>query len=102
MVDNWHSKQQQVINIQQQLATLPSNTLPAGYQIIMTLLNDAADNIIGATYVLIDNHGHTAGNQTIRFDNHPAQDWRPSSPSSSISWATSTAPPPCSRRARAR
>ena len=77
MVDNWHSKQQQVINIQEQLATLSSNTLPAGYQIIMTLLNDAADNIIGANYVVIDKHGHTVGNQTIRFDDRPAQDLAP-------------------------
>jgi hypothetical protein len=77
MVDNWHSKQQQVINILEWLANLPSNTLPAGYQIIMTLLNDAVDNITGATFVVIDNHGNTVGNKTISLSNQPAQNLAP-------------------------
>jgi len=77
MVDNWHSKQQQVINILDWLANLPSNTLPAGYQIIMTLLNDAVDNITGATFVVIDNHGNTVGNKTISLSGQPAQNLAP-------------------------
>jgi hypothetical protein len=77
VVNNWHSKQQWVIFIEDWLANLPSNTLPAGYQIIMTLLNDAADNITGATFVVIDNHGHTVGNRTISLSNQPAQNLAP-------------------------
>jgi hypothetical protein len=79
VVDNFHSKQQQLPNmpIFEELADLPGNTLPAGYQIIITLLNDAADNITGATYVLIDNHGHTIGTKTISLTDLPAQDLAP-------------------------
>ena len=78
MVDNWHSKQQTVIALGPDwLANLPSNTLPTGYHIIMTLLNDAVDNITGATFVVIDNHGNTVGNKTISLSNQPAQNLAP-------------------------
>ena len=79
VVDNFHSKQQQLPNmpIFDSLADLPGNTLPAGYQIIITLLNDAADNITGATYVLIDNHGHTIGTKTISLTYLTPQDRAP-------------------------
>jgi hypothetical protein len=77
VVNNWHSKQQWVIFIEEWLANLPSNTLPAGFQIIMTLLNDAVDNITGATFVVIDNHGNTVGNKTISLSDQPAQNLAP-------------------------
>jgi hypothetical protein len=79
VVDNFHTKQDQLPNmpIFEALADLPGNTLPAGYQIIITLLNDAADNITGATYVLIDNQGHTIGTKTISLTYLPAQDLAP-------------------------
>jgi hypothetical protein len=78
MVDNWHSKQQTVIALGPDwLANLPSNKLPTGYHIIMTLLNDAVDNITGATFVVIDNHGKTVGNKTISLSNQPAQNLAP-------------------------
>ena len=77
VVCNFHDKQEPLINIQPWLANLPTNTLPAGYQIIITLLNDAADNIIGATYVVIDNHGHTIGNKTISLSDQPAENLAP-------------------------
>ncbi|WP_445145847.1 hemopexin repeat-containing protein [Dyella sp. Tek66A03] len=73
MVDNFHSVHQQVINMFDRLANLPSNTLPVGYQITITLLNDAADNIIGANYVLTDNQGQIVGHRTLSFSDHPAQ-----------------------------
>ena len=59
------------------LANLPSNTLPTGFQIIMTLLNHAVDNITGATFVVIDNHGNTVGNKTISLSDQPAQNLAP-------------------------
>ncbi|OOG55435.1 hemopexin repeat-containing protein [Rhodanobacter sp. C03] len=77
VVCNFHEKQEPLINIQPRLANLPTNTLPAGYQIIITLLNDAADNITGATYVVIDNHGHTIGNKTISLSDQPAENLAP-------------------------
>ena len=77
VVCNFHDKQAPIINIQDWLANLPTNTLPAGYEIIITLLNDAADNITGATYVVIDNHGHTVGNKTISLSSQPAQNLAP-------------------------
>ncbi len=77
VVCNFHDKQEPLINIQEWLANLPSNTLPAGYQIIITLLNDAADNITGATYAVIDNHGHTIGNKTISLSDQPAENLAP-------------------------
>lgn len=73
VVNNWHNKQQWVILIEDWLANLPTNTLPTGYQIIMTLLNDAADNVIGATFVVIDDHGTTIGNKTILLTDQSAQ-----------------------------
>jgi hypothetical protein len=73
MVDNWQSKTSQLVNIQHRLATLPSHTLPAGYQLTISLINDGLGRITGATYVLVDNHGHTVGNNTISFSDRPAQ-----------------------------
>jgi hypothetical protein len=47
------------------LATLPSQKLPAGYQLKISLQNDSSGNITGATYRVVDNNGKTVGNQTI-------------------------------------
>ncbi|RKT14295.1 hypothetical protein B0G69_7544 [Paraburkholderia sp. RAU2J] len=65
MVDNWQTGSTQLINNIVSLATLPSHTLPAGYQLSITLQNDASGNITGATYVATDNNGNTIGSQTI-------------------------------------
>jgi hypothetical protein len=76
-VENWSSKTSFIIQLNEQLAPLPNYTLPAGYKLTMTLLNDAAGNITGANYVLIDNHGNTVGNRTLSFADRPAQDLAP-------------------------
>jgi hypothetical protein len=67
MVDNWTEspKLGQIINHIVPLATLPSQKLPAGYQLTISLANDSSGNITGATYVVRDNTGKTIGNQTI-------------------------------------
>jgi hypothetical protein len=65
MANNWNSQTVAVLNSQVELAPLPSHTLPAGYQLTISLQNDAGGNITGATYVAIDNAGKTIGNQTI-------------------------------------
>ena len=65
MVDNWTAANTQIANSQVELCTLPSHTLPAGYQLRISLNNDSNGNITGATYVVIDNNGNTVGNHTI-------------------------------------
>ena len=76
-VENWSSKTSSIITLSEQLAPLPDYTLPAGYKLTMTLLNDAADNITGAIYMLSDNLGNTVGNRTLSFGDRPAQDLAP-------------------------
>ncbi len=69
MVDNWTEvtgpKLDQIINHIVPLATLPSQELPAGYQLKITLENDSKGNITGANYVVVNSSGKTIGNQTI-------------------------------------
>ena len=65
MVDNWTASNSQIVNVQEKLATLPTHTLPAGYQLKITLQNDSKGNVTGANYLAIDNTGKTIGNQTI-------------------------------------
>ena len=69
MVDNWTEspKLGQIINHIVPLATLPSQKLPSGYQLKISLDNDSSGNITGATYVVSDNTGKTIGNQTIKL-----------------------------------
>jgi hypothetical protein len=74
MVDNWTATNSQIINVQVALATLPSNTLPAGYQLKIELQNDSKNNITGAVYSAIDNHGKNIGSHTITV---PAADVDP-------------------------
>lgn len=77
MVDNWESKSQQLVNIMNELAPLPGDSLPAGYRLTISLINDEFGRITGATYVLVDNHGNIVGNHTISFSNRPAEDLAP-------------------------
>jgi hypothetical protein len=77
MIDNWESKSQSVVYRSSRLATLPSYSLPAGYKLTISLINDDSARITGATYVLVDNHGHTTGNQTLSFSDGPAMDLAP-------------------------
>jgi hypothetical protein len=64
-VDNWVSKSQQLIADFPSLATLPGQTLPAGYQLSIALANDASGAITGATYTVLDNAGKTLGTTTL-------------------------------------
>jgi hypothetical protein len=65
MVDNWTASNTQIINHIVPLATLPSQELPAGYQLVISLDNDASGKITGATYSAFDNTGKSLGSQTI-------------------------------------
>lgn len=68
MVDNWTNSSSglsQIINHIVQLATLPSQELPAGYALSIQLQNDSSGNITGATYQAFDNKGNSIGNQTL-------------------------------------
>ena len=77
MVDNFESPSQELVNIMNGLAGLPGDTLPAGYKITISLINDEFARITGATYVLVDNHDNVVGNHTISFSNRPAEDLAP-------------------------
>src|SRR5271165_3708483 len=63
-VDNWPISGPNIINDFFDLAPLPSTTLPAGYQLTISLENDQNGNVTGATYVVIDNSGNTLANVT--------------------------------------
>src|SRR5208337_564460 len=63
-VDNWPLSGPNIINDFFNLASLPSAKIPAGFQIRITLQNDASGNVTGAAYVVIDNQGHTLANVT--------------------------------------
>lgn len=68
MVDNWtdsSSGLNQIINHIVELATLPSQKLPAGYALAINLENDSSANITGAKYQAFDNKGNSIGQQTI-------------------------------------
>lgn len=77
MVDNWESKSQQLVNIMNELAPLPGDSLPTGYKLTISLINDEFARITGATYVLVDNLGNIVGNHTISFSDRPAEDLAP-------------------------
>ena len=66
MVDNYKVNGE-LINYQPVLATLPSQKLPAGYQLQIILKNDASGNITGVTFVVIDNNGNTLANQPVNL-----------------------------------
>ena len=64
-VDNWPVSATNIINDPFNLTSTPNATIPAGYQITIALQNDAGGNVIGATYVVIDNQGTTFANVTL-------------------------------------
>lgn len=55
------------------LQKLSSNKLAAGYQLTVTLQEDALNNITGATFVVIDNNGQTQAklSKTLLGFNYP-------------------------------
>jgi hypothetical protein len=67
MVDNWTitPAQAQIINHIVPLATLPSQKLPAGYALNISLENDSSGNVTGAKYTAFDSKGNSIGTQTI-------------------------------------
>jgi len=58
-VDNWPVSGANIINDFPYLTPLPSTTLPAGYQLTISLENDENGNVTGANYVVIDDSGNT-------------------------------------------
>ena len=63
-VDNWPLTGPNIINSFFNLAGMPSAKIPAGYQLKITLQNDAKNNITGAVYSVVDNHGNSLANVT--------------------------------------
>jgi hypothetical protein len=64
-VNNWHTTSDAVVNHMVTLATLPSEALPAGYELKISLECNSGGQITGANYQCIDNTGKVIGNQTI-------------------------------------
>ncbi len=63
-VDNWPVTGKNIINSFFNLQSMPGAKIPAGYQLKMTLQNDAKGNITGAVYSIIDNNGNSLANVT--------------------------------------
>ena len=64
-VDNWPVSGPNIINYFFGMASTPNNTIPAGYQIRISLQNDSNNNISGATFVVTDNTGKTVANVPV-------------------------------------
>ncbi len=62
-VDNWPLTGPNIINNFFSMTELPGK-IPAGYQLKIALHNDAKNNITGATYSVVDNHGKTLASVT--------------------------------------
>ena len=63
-INNWPLSGNYIILENYPLASLTSVKLPAGYVLQISLENDNNGNVVGATYVVIDNLGNTQANMT--------------------------------------
>ena len=63
-VDNWPISGPNIINDFFNLTPLPNLTVPAGYQLTISLENDQNGNVTGATYIVIDDSGNILANVT--------------------------------------
>ena len=63
-VDNWPVTGKNIINSFFNLQSMPGAKIPAGYQLKITLQNDAKGNITGAVYSIVDNNGNSLANVT--------------------------------------
>jgi hypothetical protein len=63
-VENWPISGPNIINDFFNMVSLPSPKIPAGYQLKIALQNDSKNNITGATYSVIDDHGKSLANVT--------------------------------------
>jgi hypothetical protein len=61
MIDNWPVSGPNTVNDIFSVASLPSHTVPAGYQLSIRLENDAAGNITGVEFSVLDGSRNTVG-----------------------------------------
>ena len=59
VINNWRDLSTWLINDRTVLSELPSPSLRAGYQLKISLENDASGNVIGATYSVGNEEGST-------------------------------------------
>ena len=64
MIDNWYSKQTQIINHATGLTSLPGNELSAGYRLVISLGNDEYGNVDSVTYT-VSEQGLTVSSKTV-------------------------------------
>jgi hypothetical protein len=61
-VDNWPLTGNNIINSSSNIGSVPSDGIPAGYVLQITLQNDTENNITGMTFVVKDDQGKTIAN----------------------------------------
>ena len=69
-IDNWRDVATLVVCDNFGLASTPlSNGLPAGYSLLVGLLNDASGNVTAANYQVFDDKGNQLANSTVNVQN---------------------------------
>jgi hypothetical protein len=76
-IDNWPLTGDNLINDQSDILSIPSERIPAGYQLSIALQNDKQGNITGATYQVLDADGNSLANLTKTLTSHGASDLAP-------------------------
>jgi hypothetical protein len=61
-MENWKNLKDDVINTKFHICNISQKNLPSGFQLKVTLLNDDAGNVTGATFAVRDNAGNDIAN----------------------------------------
>jgi hypothetical protein len=69
-IDNWRNLNYDPVNYTEDIGKVPHATLPAGYKLTVSLLNDDDGNIRGAEYVVFDNTGNQICDRKMMNKNH--------------------------------
>jgi hypothetical protein len=62
MINNWPVSGGAIVDDIFHVATLPSQEVPAGYQLVIELVNDLTEDITGARFLVTDSSGNEIGN----------------------------------------
>jgi hypothetical protein len=72
IVNNW-SGPKLIIPDSVSLVSLPGSTIPAGYQLSISLQNDSKGNVTGATYAVTDNQGNLLKTYPLNLETYGAK-----------------------------
>jgi hypothetical protein len=70
-IENWVNKTEPLIRVETGLVELPSAKIPAGYSITIALNTDPDLNVGGASFGVIDEHGHLIASKVISLLEQP-------------------------------